>query len=270
MRGVLLLLVVAAAGGVAVWLWCAGSAPPVTLPGDPEKAAAVAPADLMREPGRAGPEGDIAGGDVQPADTGLGDPARRRVEGEPVSAQRVWVMDSNRGDHTFQHIENGADVPENIRVETGMSADEEAALRAVLVDEDRRLATALRAFAATLEDFEPTADEVAGADTYRLFQMVTSHQGIFLEMAPFFQNMDDDVQRAFYEERRPWTDFFDEDSMVIRLCKTVHKVRAESYRKMAERGVDTDTLDKMRARYLLPGHFRYGGTNRFEFGPALR
>ena len=216
--------------------------------------------------GPAGPTGDIAGGEVKVDPVDLGDTQR---EGEPASDTQRWVLDT-REDHTFEHCVIGQDIGEGIRSQTGMSAAEATVVANVLRDEDGRIAASLREFVKSLTDFTPSDEAVAAAGGYDLIQMVTKHQPLFLEMAPFFQNMDDDTQRAFYEERRPWSDFFKDDTIVIRLCKVMHKVRAESYAKMRAGGVDTDTLDRLQARYLLPGHFRYPGNNRFEFGPKLQ
>ena len=269
MRAIVLFVALAGAAGLAVFVWWSSGDPAIRLPGDPAVAAHAARTDGPRTGGPTGPTGAIAGGEVVPRGPGKTDAGTQRVEGEPVSQFSRWVLDT-REDHTFHHVVNGQDVPEDIRAATNMTAAEAKTVANVLRDEDARIATALRAFTTTLKDFTPTPEEVAAGDAYRLFQMVTAHQGMYLEMAPFFQNMDDDIQRRFYEERRPWSEFFEADSTVLRLCTTVHKVRAQSYQKMRDAGVDADTLDKLQARYLLPGHFRYPGNNRFEFGPALK
>ncbi|MHC5019760.1 MAG: hypothetical protein ACYTGX_06530 [Planctomycetota bacterium] len=270
MRGVIgggAVLAACAAVGVVVW-W--SRAAPQPLPGDREAAAKVAVGPTGPRPlGAGGPTGDIAPGEVPRDPAAAVDPAQARREGVPRDLFSDVVRDS-REDRTFHHCVTGLDVPEDIRTATGMTPAEATVVANVLRAEDRRLADALRSFAAGLEDFAPTAEEVAAANGYRMLQMVTAHQPLFLETSTFFQNMNDDTQRAFYEERRPWTDFFQEDTIVIRLCKTVHQVRAESYRQMRDGGVDADTIDKLQARYLLPGHFRYPGNDRFEFGPALQ
>ncbi len=259
------LLAALGAAGFVAWR----SAAPVTpIAPDPDAASAVARTDGPRPLGGVGPAGDIQGGEVVAHPADQADAATRRTEGESSSDFGRWVKDT-REDHTFHHCVNGRDVPEDIRASTNMTAAEAKVVANVLRDENVRVADALREFTKSLKDFLPTPEEVTAGDAYRLFQMVTAHQGLYLEMAPFFQNMDDDTQRRFYEERRPWTEFFDTDSTVIRLCKAVHAVRAASYQQMRDGGVDTDTLDRLRARYLLPGHFRYPGNNRFEFGPQL-
>lgn len=272
MRGVLAGAVVcAAAAGVAVVVWWSRGEPGPIGGGPQGSGPVISGAGTAPPPGTpgtpAGPKGAIAGGEVKvdPVPTGPGD----RLHGDTASIFANWARDS-RDEPTFHHCVTGRDVPPDIRADTGMTDAEATVVANVLRGEDGRLAAALREFAGTLTGFEPSAEDVAKAGGYRMLQMVTAHQPLFLEMAPFFQNMDDDTQRAFYEERRPWTDFFKDDTIVIRLCKVVHAVRAESYAKMRAGGVDADTLDRLQARYLLPGHFRYPGNNRFEFGPPLK
>lgn len=260
-------LVLAAVLVAAVWLWPEPG--PGRLPGTDSAAKQVAAdSNVAGKPGLK-PIGEaVAGGEVPQDVKPEVDPELIRLQGEATSYLGRFVPDS-REDPTFTHLEIGRDVPDDIAAETNMSAAERTIVANELRDEDGRLAGALRGFATHLKDFKPTKDEQQVATGYKWMQMVTGHQELFLEMAPFFQNMDDDIQRRFYEERRPWTEFFKEDSLTIKLAKTVHAVRAETYRKMAAKGVDSDTLDKMRARYLLPGHFRYAGNDRFEFGPQL-
>lgn len=259
-------LIVVAGLVAVVWLWPEPG--PGSLPGRDAAAKQVA---AVAGPAARGPRpigASVEGGQV-PQDTKPAiDDATARLQGEPVSQQGKVALDT-REEPTFTHLVSGRDVPDDIAAATNMSAAERIVVANAQRDEDRRIAGALREFAKTLHDFKPSADAQQVADGYTWLKTVTAHQELFLEMAPFFQNMDDDTQRRFVEERRPWTEFFQEDSLVIRLAKTMHRVRATTYAAMAKDGVDTDTLDKLRARYLLPGHFRYPGNDRFDFGPSL-
>ena len=204
--------------------------------------------------------------DREDATDGKGKPGRERPA---VLRAPGWKEIISQSSATFPHLVSGEPVPLDVRESAGLNARDavtvEQELRAELEDIQR----SLREFIGTLKDFRHSAEEVAAASALDLMTWVAQYQPMSMEMASVTQLFDENQQRRFVQERRPWTEFFKEGGLVMRFARVMHGVRVRTIARIEQAGVNATAFDGLRQRRLLDGHFRPGKDLPFDFGRAL-
>jgi hypothetical protein len=254
MRGLLAAAVAVLVAGVVALALRGGAAPP--LPAVPEPHPAPGPS--ASGPGAL----PAAAVEVQPVP-----PTPQGTPRDPRGVQVEAAVEASppRGT-TYEHYVNGAVVPADIRRSVGLTDADAALLQRATAAENEAIAAALRDFIATLPGFVHSADEVAHASALELMEWVAQHQPMHLAKASVEQLMDDTQFQRYQLGRAPWDEFFPRDGLVMRYVHVMHGVRRATLQRLTDGGMDRATLDRLRSRWLLDGHFRLAADRPFEFG----